>query len=62
MFPNQIEPGRSYKGCSGQIYHVEEVDRGTVKFRVDKGMVRVSIDLDTFGGLMKYRIEEGHGD
>jgi hypothetical protein len=54
---DEIKAGCSYRGCNGAIYHVERVERGTVTFTVDRGMVRVSIDLDTFAGLMTHELK-----
>lgn len=56
MNPSEMRPGRSYLGCNGITYAVEEVRDGLVRFRTNGRGTLVSIDLDTFAGLMKHEI------
>ena len=56
MNPSEIQPGRSYRGCNGITYAVEEVRDGLVRFRTNGRGTPVSIDCDTFAGLMKHEI------
>ena len=64
MNPTEIYPGRAYRGCPAGDYHVEKVEDGLVYFRMNGRGTLVSIDLDTFSGLMRHelRIDEGRGD
>ena len=56
MNPSDIHPARSYLSCNGISYAVEEVRDGIVRFRTNGRGTLVSIDRDTFAGLMKHEI------
>lgn len=66
MNPSEIRPGRCYLGCNGISYAVEEVRDGLVYFRTNGLGTLISIDLDTFSGLVRHEIPDdalkGHGD
>lgn len=57
MNPSDILAGRAYRGCHGAAYHVEKIRDGLVYFRLNGTGTRVSIDLDTFSGLMMHEIQ-----